>query len=76
MHIRVQDIKTGAIYRFGAVRRWSVEQIADAIEARLGFKRSIAEQIARHWHSTDPYRIARGDAQPHAGMPRWLKGVA
>lgn len=62
MHIKVRDIKTGAIYRYGCRKHWSVEQIAAALVERVGFKASTAACIARHWYGTDPYRSARAEA--------------
>lgn len=54
----IQDIRLGAVYRFGARRRLDRAALTALLEIRLGMKAQAAAQLAGHWLTTDLYRNA------------------
>lgn len=58
MKLSVQDIKTGAVYKYGWTRRLDRDQVEQLLADRTPFKGKTAKCIVAHWFTTEPYRRA------------------
>lgn len=52
----IGEIRMGAIYRIGARRRLSRDDLAGLLVSRVGFKQDTANTLAGHWMTTIPFR--------------------
>ena len=56
MQLSVQDIRLGAIYRFGAARKLDRAALVTLLTERAGSPAKQATVLAGHWLTTIPYR--------------------
>lgn len=56
MRSSVKEIKIGAVYRYGARRRLSKEEISTLLSLRAKMAENDAMALVSHWFTTEPYR--------------------
>ena len=52
----ILNIRLGALFVLGARRRFSRETLVGLMIERCGFSEKTAQQLAHHWHSSEPFR--------------------